>query len=95
MRAVSSPSAHSQNIESSRREKCLKPELFAANGARLPHLTGTYGLRNRPFNACSFGVQRPNCGRVLAFACLLQGGRRLFIWTQKQPFRSSLGASRA
>jgi len=42
MSAFSQPSASAQNIESGRRTKCLKPELFAANGARSSHLTGTY-----------------------------------------------------
>ncbi len=70
MSAIGQPSACAQNIHSSRREKCLKSELFASDRPCPPHLTGAHGLGNGPFNSCSPGIQLPKFGSFLAFARL-------------------------
>src|SRR6266581_2042778 len=73
-------------------EKCLKPELFAANVARSPQLTRAHGLRNSAFDSCSFCVQGPKFWSFLAFARFLEGGIGLFIWAQNKHFGGGLGA---
>jgi hypothetical protein len=45
-------------------KKCLKPKLFTPKVARLPHVTGAHGLRDRAFNTRSCGVEFP---RIRAF----------------------------
>jgi hypothetical protein len=74
-------------------EKGLKPELFAANVARSPHLTRAHSLGNGAFSSCSFGVQYPKFRGFLAFAHFLKGSVGLFIWTQNAHIRFGLGTS--
>lgn len=61
-------------------------------GAARDRLFMAVAVKNA-FNACSCGVQGPTCQRFLAFARMLEGGGGLFIWTQNEHFRSSLGAA--
>ena len=59
MSSVGERGTSPQYIDGRGCEKCLESELLAANVARSPHLTRAHRLRNRAFNSCSFGVQRP------------------------------------
>jgi hypothetical protein len=86
MSAVREPGTSSQHIESGRGEKRLKPELLAANVARLPHVTGTHGLRNRALDTRSFGVEFLKLRRFLTEASQIESVVTRFIWSQDQDF---------
>ena len=86
MRAVHKPGTSAQHIESGRREKCLKPELLAANVARLPHVTRTHRLRYRPLDPCSCRVEFPKLRCFLTDASLIEGLVACFIRPQDQDF---------
>lgn len=79
MGAVGEPGTSPQHIESSRREKCLKSELLAANIARLSHVTGTHRLRDRALNPRSCGVELPKLRSFLTGASLIESLVTCFI----------------
>src|SRR5712691_3480952 len=81
------PFNSAKDIHGTSGEKSLESELLAANVACLPHLTGTHGLRNGAFNACSCGVQLPKFGGSLSLASVIESGVARFIWAQDQDFR--------
>ena len=66
-------------------------EVFAANVARLPHVTGTHGLRYRTLNTCSFGVEFPKLRRFLTDASQMKSLVARFIWSQNQNFCCNRG----
>ena len=80
MDTVGEPGARPQHIDGGRREQGLQLELFEANIARLPHLTGAHCLSHRPFDSGALGILLPKCGRFLAFARCHESGVGRFIW---------------
>lgn len=68
MRAICEPGTSSPHMESGRREKRLKPELFETKILCLSPLTGAHGLRHCAFGSGSGGRALPNSGCCLAFA---------------------------
>ena len=65
-------------------EKCLKPELFAADVAGAAHLTCPYSLRNGPFHSGSLGIHRSERWSQLTCSGLMKSPIGLFIGLQDQ-----------
>jgi len=78
MDALCHPRTRPKDIHGRRREKGLKPELFASDVTGAAHFAGAHGLGNGPFSPGSFGVHRAKLGGLFSIASLLKRPIRLF-----------------
>jgi len=69
---IHEPLTEPEKIQCRSRQEMPQTRSRQANVARSPQPTRPNLPRNRPLDACAFGIRRGKCGRALTLACRLQ-----------------------